>query len=326
MKNFPKIELHLHLDGSLAFSLLQEEDPSLTLKQVVAKEKCEDLNEYLQKFSLPIAYLQTKEHLENACQALLQMLKEDHVLYAEVRFCPFYHTKQGLSMDEVVSIVCESLKDSETNVKVLLCMMRGANEEENLSVLSCAQRFLNQGVVGVDLAGAEAVYPTKDYAFLFSKAKQLGIPFTIHAGEADGASSVECAIQFGATRIGHGIRSIEQKESIQALKEKKVTLEVCPTSNVQTNAVSTYFDHPIKTLYDQGVFVTINTDNRTVSNITLTEEYQKLKETFGFTEKDFIKMNEYAIASSFLKEEEKQEILLKFHQKVDEWENILYNN
>ena len=163
----------------------------------------------------------------------------------------------------------------------------------------------------VDLAGAEYIYKTSDYKELFDYVKANKIPFTIHAGEADGPSSIKAAIDFGATRIGHGIRAIEDPTLVELLKEKNVLLEVCPTSNIQTNVVDNINNHPIKDLY-KNVLVSINTDNRTVSNTTLTKEYNLLK-IINFTEEDFIKMNIDALRKAFISEEEKEELIRKYN-------------
>ena len=151
---------------------------------------------------------------------------------------------------------------------------------------------------------------------LFSLAKEKNIPFTIHAGENGSASEVEKAIKVGAKRIGHGIHSISDLKVLDLIQEKDVLLEICPTSNVQTNAVDIYANHPIKKLYQHHIALSINTDNRTVSNISLTEEYQKLYKTFSFLLNDYQEMNKKAILHSFLSDEEKEELLKKLVNNI----------
>lgn len=187
--------------------------------------------------------------------------------------------------------------------------MRGDSFNKNLKVIKYAKKYLGQGVVGIDLAGNEATYPVNDYKELFEIAKKEGIPFTIHAGEADNALSVINAANLGAKRIGHGVRAIESEEALNLIKEKDITLEVCPKSNLDTNIYNKIEEHPIKKLFDKGIKVTLNTDNRTVSNITLNETYEELKDTFKFTDEDFIRMNKNAIECAFINETEKQELL-----------------
>lgn len=294
-----KIELHLHLDGSI-----REETANEILGKkcdLKAKDKCEDLNEYLEKFEIPSIILQTKENLERVAYELVQDLKKDNVIYAEIRFAPLKHLNGGLTLDEVINAVLKGLSKVDIETNLILCMMRNDNFDDNKKVIDLAHKYN----FPIDLAGAEAIFKTKDFKELFEYAKSLNVPFTIHAGEADGYDSIKAAIDFGAKRLGHGIKIIDYPDLINEAKEKGVTLEVCPTSNVQTNAINKLENHPIKKLYDMDVNVCINTDNRTVSNVTLEDEYKKLKETFNFTNEDFLKMNLMAIEASFSKDKEK---------------------
>lgn len=300
-----KIELHLHLDGSI-----REETANEILGKkcnLKAKDKCEDLNEYLEKFEIPSIILQTKENLERVAYELALDLKKDNVIYAEIRFAPLKHLNGGLSLDEVITSVLNGLYKVDIKTNLILCMMRNDSFNDNKKVIDLAHKY----GFAIDLAGAEAIYKTKDFKELFKYAKSINVPFTIHAGEADGYESIKAAIDFGASRLGHGIKIIDYPDLINEAKEKGITLEVCPTSNVQTNAVNILKDHPIKKLYDMNVNVCINTDNRTVSNITLEDEYNKLKETFNFTNEDFLKMNLMAIEASFAQDKEKLKTKLR---------------
>ncbi|MBQ2409162.1 MAG: adenosine deaminase [Bacilli bacterium] len=300
-----KIELHLHLDGSI-----REETANEILGKkcnLKAKDKCEDLNEYLEKFEIPSIILQTKENLERVAYELALDLKKDNVIYAEIRFAPLKHLNGGLSLDEVITSVLNGLSKVDIETNLILCMMRNDSFNDNKKVIDLAHKY----GFPIDLAGAEAIYKTKDFKELFKYAKSINVPFTIHAGEADGYESIKAAIDFGASRLGHGIKIIDYPDLINEVKEKGITLEVCPTSNVQTNAVNILKDHPIKKLYDMNVNVCINTDNRTVSNITLEDEYNKLKETFNFTNEDFLKMNLMAIEASFAQDKEKLKTKLR---------------
>lgn len=300
-----KIELHLHLDGSI-----REETANEILGKkcnLKAKDKCEDLNEYLEKFEIPSIILQTKENLERVAYELALDLKKDNVIYAEIRFAPLKHLNGGLSLDEVITSVLNGLSKVDIETNLILCMMRNDSFNDNKKVIDLAHKY----GFPIDLAGAEAIYKTKDFKELFKYAKSINVPFTIHAGEADGYESIKAAIDFGASRLGHGIKIIDYPDLINEVKEKGITLEVCPTSNVQTNAVNILKDHPIKKIYDMNVNVCINTDNRTVSNITLEDEYNKLKETFNFTNEDFLKMNLMAIEASFAQDKEKLKTKLR---------------
>ena len=242
-------------------------------------------------------------------------LKEDNVIYAEIRFAPMKHTKEGLTPDEVIESVLNGLKQVDIKTNLILCLMRGDSFGDNLTVVNVALKYLGSGVCGLDLAGDESAYKTSDYKEFFEIAKDNDIPFTIHAGEASGIDSINEAINLGAKRIGHGIRCLEDKDTLKRIIDEEIVLEVCPTSNVHTGAVLKYEKHPIYNLYKKGVLVTINTDNRTVSDITLAKEYSNLIETFGILKDDFINMNKIAIKNSFLPSMEKADLLEKLEQE-----------
>ena len=218
----------------------------------------------------------------------------------------------GLSIDDVIDSVINGFNDNDLKVNLILCMMRNDSFEDNMKVINVAKKYLNRGVCAIDLAGDEAHYPTGNFKDLFKASKDYGIPFTIHAGEADGASSVHSAIAFGTKRIGHGIRCLEDKDLVNQIIDKNIHLEVCPTSNIQTNVVNSISEHPIRKLFDLGVNLSINTDNRTVSNTSLTNEYTLLRDNLNFGINDFIKCNINAINSSFLSDEDKVKLKEKY--------------
>lgn len=306
IKELRKVELHLHLDGSLRRNTVSEilgYDTDLR-----ASDKCLDLNEYLTKFDIPISIMQTKEILTRVSRELALDLISDNVIYAEIRFAPIFHIKKGLTLEEVVEAVLDGLKETNLKTTLILCMMRGMSFEDNKKIIDLASQYN----LPIDLAGAEGIYKTEEYRNLFELAKEKNIPFTIHSGEADGVDSIKSAIDFGAKRLGHGVRILESDELVKEAITKSITLEVCPTSNVQTNVVENYENHKIKQLIDKGLKVTINTDNRTVSNITLNEEYEKLVKYFDFTEDNFLELNKNAINAAFLSKEEKEDLLKIF--------------
>lgn len=318
IKDLPKVELHLHLDGSVDIDIAKKftnKTKNELINEMIANDKCNNLNDYLTKFSLPVSIMQTKEQLYEISKNLIKQLKEDNVIYAEVRFAPNKHIEK-LTLNEVIDSVLLGLKNNDVKTNLILCMMRDSNVEDNLKIIDLAKEYQDRGVVAIDLAGAESIYKTKDFKILFDYAKRLNIPFTIHAGEADGIESINSAIEFGAQRIGHGIRAIEDSSTIKTINQKNIILEICPTSNIQTNVVSTYKEHPIKILKENNILISINTDNRTVSNITLCEEYKKLKNTFNFSIDDFIEMNINAIKYSFMSEIEKKELIHEYINKL----------
>ncbi|MEG1647804.1 MAG: adenosine deaminase [Bacilli bacterium] len=316
IKGMPKILLHIHLDGSVRLDTIKEllNNNDIVNNKLLMNKHCQNLNDYLAKFELPIKVMQTKENLLRISEEVALDLKKDNVIYAEIRFAPFFHIKQGLTLDEVIETILEGLKKVSLKTNLILCMMRGMKKEDNLKVINLAIKYRNKGVCGIDLAGAENSYKTKDYEDLFKYASDNNVNFTIHAGEADGIESINSALKFNTKRIGHGIRSIDSQDTIDKLISKKVTLEVCPTSNVDTCIVDVYKNHPIKKLYDKNILITINTDNNTVSNISLTEEYKKIVKYFAFTQKDLYKINLNAINCAFISIEEKDELIEKMKQ------------
>ena len=314
IKNMPKVELHLHLDGSIRFKTALEILGNIKCEDVMVSSDCHDLNEYLTKFDIPNKILQTKEALTRCAYELALDLKEENVIYAEIRFAPMKHLLKGLTKEEVVESVLKGLKKVNIKTNLILCLMRDDSFENNLKVITLALKYLNKGVCAIDLAGDEGLYPTSNYEELFKIAKDNNIPFTIHAGEARGAESIWQAISFGAKRIGHGIKCIRDKKLIKELKEKNILLEICPTSNVQTKAVTSYNVHPVYELYKEGLPISINTDNRTVSNITLTREYQKLLDNFPLKIEDLKEMNINAINHAFISKDEKEKLLKKLNE------------
>ena len=296
------IDLHLHLDGSLSLETVRELAPELTLSDAELLQllqvdaNCRDLNEYLTKFDFPLSLLQTPSAIEHAVYKLCEELRLQGLAYAEIRFAPQLHLQQGLTQGQVVEAALLGLKHSTFPAKLILCCMRGSeNHAQNIETIHTAAAY----GCAVDLAGAEALFPTAMFEDLFQLAIQLNIPFTIHAGEADGPASVYTALKYGAKRIGHGVRSAEDPELMQLLVQQGVTLELCPTSNLNTQIFSSFADYPLRTLMDAGVKVTINTDNMTVSGTTLEREFQLISETFHLTDGEIRQLIQNAADAAF---------------------------
>lgn len=309
-------ELHLHLDGSLRpetlWDLAQASGRDLgDLNQVrdlmVAPMDCQSLNEYLERFNLPLEFMQRKDLIERMAFELVEDLANLGLEYAEIRFAPQLHTREGLSQEAVVEGAIQGVKaacEKYDSIKVglILCAMRGDNNQgENEETLRLVREFLGDVVCAFDLAGAEALFPTKDFVPLFEMAQDLKVPYTIHAGEADGPESVWKALEMGAQRIGHGVRAIEDPALVRELADKKIPLEVCITSNYQTKLVDRLEDHPIKKLFEAGVRVTLNSDNMTVSNTDLVKEKEIAMDLLGLSQDQIDTMDQYAIEASFLK-------------------------
>lgn len=313
IKNLKKVELHIHLDGSVEVDTISElsgKNPAELYPLLVAPDKCENLSEYLTKFDLPCSFMQTKEDIKRIASDIVKYFESQNVIYGEVRFAPSWHIKKGLTKGEVIEALYEGLNSSDkVKTNLIVCLHRNVSMEDNWDTLEVVKNYIGSKVCAVDLAGAEDMYPIQEFLPLFEKCNEFNIPYTIHAGENGPYSEVLKAINVGARRIGHGIHSIDDEETLKVLKETNTLLEICPTSNVQTNSIGEYRDHPIKRFYDNGINICINTDNKTISRVTLNDEYIKLADTFGFTIDDFKQMNRNAINSSFLSDEEKDELL-----------------
>lgn len=291
------IDLHLHLDGAItaetAMELAKVQGISLPAKTEKELEKlisvpegCTSLNDFLRCFELPLSLLQTREGIRRAVRLVLEEQKREGVIYAEIRFSPQLHTRKGLSQEEVLRAALEGLEDAPIPANLILACMRGAdNQKENEENLELARRFLTKdgGVTAVDLAGAEALFPTRDYLELFRRAGESGIPMTIHAGEADGEDSVRAALEMGAVRIGHGVRVRKNPEILEEIRSKGISLEMCPTSNRYTRSIENMKDYPLLMYLESGIKVTVNTDDPAIEGTTISREFRFLKEHFGLT-------------------------------------------
>ena len=322
MKTPGLIDLHLHLDGSLSVKSVKElaalqnieipEEEAELLKLLRINDDCKDLTEYLEKFAFPGKLLQTKEAIALSVFNLQEELKEQGLIHAEIRFAPQLHTHKGLSQREVIEAAIEGLNRSDFSAELILCCMRGNdNHEENLETVKLAKDYIGKGVCCVDIAGAEALFPTENFEDLFVLAKELGIPYTIHAGEADGPKSVYKALEFGTKRLGHGVRSLEDPALVEKLVAEGITLELCPTSNLHTCMFPCMEEYPLRKLMDAGVKVTINTDNMTVSNITLAKEFGKLVAALHLTDEEIKGFARNSVNACFASEETKKILLEK---------------
>ena len=306
------IDLHLHLDGAvtpeIARQLAKLQDISLPggdeelEKLLRVPEDCESLNDFLKCFALPLTLLQTREGLSEAVRLVADNAKREGVEYAEIRFAPQLHTEKGMTQEEAILAALDGMKKTELRMNLILCCMRGeGNETANFETVELAKKYLvrDGGVVAIDLAGAEAVFPTSKYRDLFAKASEYGVPFTIHAGEADGPESIRLAVEYGAKRIGHGVRAFEDPEVIELLREKGVVLELCPTSNRMTRAVTDMSKYPLRRFIEVGIKVTLNTDDPAIEGTTLADEYRYMEEILGLTEEEERKLAENAGKAAF---------------------------
>lgn len=311
----PKIELHVHLDGSVPLYVIQKLS-KLSFHEVydkVVSKNDHTLAEYLDRFNFINSFIKTKDDLELVSYALGKELDKENVIYAEIRFAPLDYVNESLTEDDIINAVLNGLSKCDLKTNLILCMRRGMDFNYNKRVVELANRHLNKGVVAVDLVGDEEKYPFSLYKELFDICKYAGIPVTIHAGETTKRDILDI-IPY-TKRIGHGIKIYDDEYLINLIKKNNILLEVCPNSNLDTKNIIDYYHHPIKKLYLDGVRVSINTDNRVVSDITLWEEYNNLIHFLNFNINDFYQMNLNAINWAFLSDNEKDELRKKLMVK-----------
>ena len=309
--DFPKIDLHLHLDGSMlpdsAWEMAEErgvkmpaDNPEDFKKFIVVTADCRDVNEYLEKFELPLQIMQDREAIIRTARELVIMLAEQGLVYAEIRFAPQLHTRKGMTQAEAIEAVIEGVNEGMKQAKtidigIICCTMsiglETVNKEENLETVRATKQYLGKGVVALDLAGAEGIVPLKNFGYIFDLARELELPIT-----------------------GHGHRVYDDKELIKKCIEDNVTLEICPTSNIQCQSQPSYAEHPAKKLLDMGVRVTINTDNMVLSDIDLDKEYDHCLNDMGFEYNDLIKMNINSAEAAFMPEDKKRAIIEKLEK------------
>ena len=326
--DFPKIDLHNHLDGALRPETLYElmeqygiEPEVPTIEEYIAltrkRANCGSVNEYLKMFDLPCAVMQTREALERITFELGEDMANQGVAYSEIRFAPQQHVSKGLTQAETIEAVIAGAKRCEAKypirLGILACMMcygsEKLNYDANMETVETAAKYLGKGLVGIDLAGAEGLVPLENFAPFFDRARELNIPFTCHAGDSPGPETVETAVfTFQAKRIGHGHHVYFDPELTRKCGALGIPFEICPTSNIQCRTEPSYEKHPAKNMLDLGMHVTINTDNRFLAGVTLDSEYELCLSRMGFSEMDLIRMNLYAIEASFCAEEIKAPI------------------
>ncbi|MEW9702058.1 adenosine deaminase [Paenibacillus sp. SI8] len=332
LSRLPKVDLHLHLDGSvkpetiLELALMQGIDlPVYDKEELIphmrVNEECGSLTEYLSKFDFTTRFLQSAEALERVAYEVIEQSIEHNCKYVEVRFAPQLHRNNGLSVEETMHHVVEGLKrgyrDFGVRAGVIAICMRNHSCSNNLEVVQAAAKYVGKGVVAVDLAGDEASYPPEFFREVFAESRRLGIPVTIHAGEAAGAVNVyEAVAHLGAVRIGHGVRLKENTSILEMVKDLRIPLEMCPISNIQTKAVSGWDAYPIREYLEQGLVVTVNTDNPSVSGTNITKEYRELADRFGFTAPELVKLIMNGVDAAFLDEDDKLSLRREMEEEI----------
>lgn len=291
-------------------------DVDVIKNMMVAPAECTSLDEYLQRFDLPLKVMQSKESLKRISYELLEDSANENVKYIEVRFAPLLHTREGLGVEDIVQSVVDGIKEAENKFdikgNVILSFMKNMPVESIYDVIEKCRKFLGNGVVAVDLCGPEKEDYSKNFVDVIALARDYGYRITIHAGETGIGKNVLDAVELlGAERIGHGVAIKDYKEAYDIVKKNNIALEICPTSNVQTKAVLSFKEHPIYDFLKDGIKVTLNTDNRTVSNVILTSECDVLFNEFCISYDDYKKIYNNSVDASFADEETKKNLYVK---------------
>ena len=333
LRQLPKAELHCHLDGSLRPSTLLElaRDQRVKLPKQTSEELAEfmrvddaqNLEDYLRRFDFTISVLQTEEALERAAYELAEDAWEDGVRYIEIRNAPILNVVKGLTLVEAIEAPLRGLQRAENDLGItarfIITSLRQLPPETSLDLAKLAVEFRNDGVVAFDLAGGEKGNPAALHVEAFRYAREHNLAVTVHAGEGDGPESIHEAVHVcGANRIGHGTRLIEDPELTQYVNDRRIALEVCLTSNVQTRVADAYATHPVREYFDRGLNVTLNTDNRLMSATTLTDEYVFAAEHLGFTVEELAGIALNGFESAFLPWEDRLVLIEEVSDRIDD--------
>ncbi len=328
----PKTDLHVHLDGSVRpttlIELADEQGVTLphpdlaSLADYMHVQNARDLLDYLTRFDVTLSVMQSADALERIAFELGEDAAAENVRYLEARFSPALHLQGDLSMEAAVAAAVQGLQRAETEFDirtgVIICGIRNMSPHTSLRLADLAVQFKDHGVVAFDLAGAEYNNPAKLHRESFYRARNANIATTIHAGEAYGPASIHQALHYcNANRIGHGTRLFEDRELMQYLNDFRVPLEICLTSNVQTRAVKSFADHPLRLYYDEGLVVTLNTDNRLMSDTTVTEEYWRAHRHLSFDWDELCQIVIYGFESAFLPYQQKRVLVEEVRAQLD---------
>jgi len=332
IEKLPKTDLHVHLDGSLRLkSILDLADKQKVelpaydedglRKAMNLGKNCGSLVEYLKAFDVTLRVMQTEDALERIAYELAEDAARESVRYMEVRYSPMLHTTRGLSLTRVVEAVLSGLraaqKEHRIESNVIICGIRNVSSESSLEMAELAVAYKNRGVVGFDLAGAEYDHPAKHHRAAFQLVRDNNINVTIHAGEAYGPESIAQAVHVcGAHRIGHGCRLREDGDLLHYLNDHRIPLECCPSSNVQTGAVRDLASHPLKLYFNLGLRVTVNTDNRLVTDTTVSRELWHCHTQMGMSLQDLKQIITSGFKSAFMPFHVKQQYLRSVSEEL----------
>ena len=332
LRKLPKAELHVHLDGSVRPATLVELAREQKVKLPVADADelarymhvtdAQNLLDYLARFKVTLSVMQRPDALERIAFEMVEDGVKDGVRYQEIRYSPILHTHKGMPLTETVEAPLRGLRRAEKKFGVrtalIICGIRNMSPDTSLELAALTVAYKGRGVVAFDLAGAEYNFPAKKHKEAFYKVIDAHVGATIHAGEAYGAESIAQALHYcRADRIGHGTRLYEDPELEQYITDRRIPLEICITSNVQTKAVPSYEAHPVRRYFDLGMVVSLNTDNRLMSATTLTDEYLLAHKKLGFTRKEIDRMIVYGFESAFLPWREKQALVAQVKKELE---------
>jgi adenosine deaminase len=335
LHRLPKAELHVHLDGSLRPETMlelaaeygkpmPESDPE-ALREYMHVRDARNLVDYLERFEITLSVMQTADALERIAYELAEDLARENVRYAEIRYSPVLNAREGLPLTETVDAPLRGLQRAEREFGIrtalIICGIRNMEPATSRDLADLTVAYKNRGVVAFDLAGAEYNYPAKKHRDAFFTVINRNMAATIHAGEAYGAESIHQALHYcNADRIGHGTRLFEDPDLMQYVKDFRIPIEICLTSNVQTRAVPSFEEHPLRMYYDEGLVLSLNTDNRLMSATTVTEEYWRAHQHQGFTWEELIEISLMSFDSAFLPWEEKQALIGRVEEEIEEIE------
>jgi adenosine deaminase len=333
LRQLPKTDLHVHLDGSLRLETILDlarihrvelptTDPVELRKAMNLGQNCGSLVEYLKAFDVTLRVMQHEDALYRVAYELAEDAAAENVRYMEVRYSPMLHTRLGLKITSVVEAVLAGLRAAHDTLgiesNVIICGIRNISAESSLEMAELAVAYKGRGVVGFDLAGAENDHPAKHHRKAFQLVRDNNINCTIHAGEAYGPESIAQALHVcGAHRIGHGCRLREDGDLLHYIADHRIPLECCPSSNVQTGAVRDLASHPLKFYFNLGLRVTINTDNRLVTDTTVSQELWHTHTKMGMSLRDIKSMIVAGFKSAFLPFHVKQAYLRRVVEELE---------
>ena len=332
LHRLPKTDLHVHLDGSVRpetlIELAREQGVELPTTDPVALAEhmhvkdAKDLVDYLTRFDITLSVMQRPDALERIAYELAEDAAAENVRYMEVRFSPVLNIHQGLSLTEAVDAPLAGLRRAEEDfgigTGIIICGIRNMSPGTSMELADLTVDFKHRGVVAFDLAGAEYNNPAKMHRDAFYRVGNANVAATIHAGEAYGPESIHQALHYcNANRIGHGTRLFEDPELMGYVNDFRVPLEICLTSNIQTRAAPSFEEHPLRLYYDQGLVVTLNTDNRLMSATTVTEEYWRAHQHLGFTWDELCRIALYGFESAFVPFQRKQAMVHEMAAEIE---------